>query len=401
MTSSLTAIDCFSGAGGITLGLMQAGFSVLASFDNNRRAVDTYKANFGNHIICEDARRLSGNQLLQLAGVRRGEIDLVAGGPPCQGFSVQRRGGETDPRNDLIFEFLRIVQEIEPKVFLMENVSALAGPKNRRLMDLFNSRAKSIGYCIDWSVVNSADYGVPQARKRLVIVGRQTTSALTDIFKAGADVKLRTVRDAIGDLPDPGSFALTGFHNHEPDNISELNRRRISHVPPGGGREDIPADLQLPCHAVSVEKAGHRGVFGRLWWDRPATTITTKCNSFTRGRFAHPEEHRNITMREAARLQGFPDDFVFIGGKVDIAHQVGNAVPPPMIAAIAHNISVELLTLGLPKDAFVELPSSSQETTETGAIREQHSIAVAEQSSRKSFALATGVIEHCDGMSFS
>jgi DNA (cytosine-5)-methyltransferase 1 len=149
-----------------------------------------------------------------------------------------------------------------------------------------------------------------------------------------------TVRSAIGDLPSPTSARALAerIANHEPDRVSELNRLRISHVPPGGGREHIPPELRLPCHQVSVDRAGHRNVYGRLHWDEPAGTITTKCNSFTRGKFAHPEEHRNITMREAARLQAFPDDFVFEGDKVAVAHQIGNAVPPPLGEQLARAV---------------------------------------------------------------
>ena len=131
--------------------------------------------------------------------------------------------------------------------------------------------------------------------------------------------------------------------NHQPDRISDLNRERISHVPEGGGRADIPYELRLPCHQVSVEVAGHRGVYGRLSWDQPAGTITTKCNSFTRGRFAHPVAHRNISMREAARIQSFPDDFVFEGSKVEVAHQIGNAVPPRLASELGKAIRSALL----------------------------------------------------------
>lgn len=390
MKQQFTAIDCFSGAGGLSLGLQQAGFQVLAAFDNNRIATTTYSANLGDHILLADARSLQGDDLLAISGLKRGEVDLVAGGPPCQGFSIQRRGDANDPRNELIFEFLRLVGEIAPKAFLMENVSALAGPKNRHLLELFCETARVQGYFVDWKVVNAAEYGVPQARKRLIVVGRKLKGTTADVFRSEKCDTVQTVRDAIGGLPAPGPYEVCGMHNHEPDNISDLNRLRISHVPPGGGREDLPSNLQLPCHAVSVEKAGHRGVYGRLWWDRPATTITTKCNSFTRGRFAHPDQHRNITMREAARLQGFPDDFVFSGGKVDVAHQVGNAVPPPLIKTVAENLKTELVH-ALSVKASLGLSVASTESTEAGISSEQHTLAVATQPSCKPGSLASGI----------
>ena len=181
-------------------------------------------------------------------------------------------------------------------------------------------------------VLDAADYGVPQHRRRLFIVGEHEDMCGGFEFpvpthKPGS---YATVRQAIGDLPSPilHPELCHSFYNHQPDKISDLNRVRISYVPAGGGRADIPPELRLPCHRVSVDVAGHRNVYGRLEWNEPAGTITTKCNSFTLGKFAHPEENRNITMREAARLQSFPDDFVFEGSKVDVAHQVGNAVPP-------------------------------------------------------------------------
>lgn len=325
------AIDCFCGAGGFSLGLQQAGYEIAYAFDNNRIATETYRKNLGNHVLETDAQTVSGIDLRS----KFGEITLVAGGPPCQGFSVQRRGGEKDERKDLIFEFLRLVIEIEPLYFVMENVSALAGPRNKHYLDRLLCSAQEAGYQTVWKVLDASNFGVPQKRKRLFVVGSRRGKFT---FPAPTTLETRTVADAFSGLPEPGSAAARNYFNHDPDNISALNRERISHVPEGGGRENIPPHLQLPCHSVAVDKAGHRGVYGRLTWGKPSGTITTKCNSFTRGRFAHPVQDRNITMREAARLQSFPDHFQFLGGKVDVAHQVGNAVPPPLAKAIAEAI---------------------------------------------------------------
>lgn len=325
MNASVVAIDCFSGAGGLSLGMSQAGIEVRYAFDSDQAAVDTYSANLGGHAQCISVNDVAG-PIIRKRLASEG-CDLVFGGPPCQGFSVQRRGEATDSRNELIFEFLRIVVEAQPKIFLMENVAALAGPRGKAYLEKFQEKAEAAGYIISWEILNASDFGVPQNRKRLFVVGERSDLPITFSFPASQQSK-KTVRDAIGDLPNP--LDKHGIPNHQPDNISSANRERISHVPQGGGREDIPMHLRLPCHRVSVSKAGHRGVYGRLHWDQPAGTITTKCNSFTRGRFAHPVENRNITMREAARIQGFPDDFVFLGNKVSVAHQVGNAVPPPL-----------------------------------------------------------------------
>lgn len=329
MTKSPTAIDCFCGAGGMAIGLRRAGFHLAYAFDKDADAISSYKRNVGAHADVRSVEAITGEDLLSSAGLEPGQCSALVGGPPCQGFSRQRRGDDSDGRNALVLEFLRLVLEIRPKVFLMENVPAIKSARGIKYLDKIRRRASEAGYSTHVAVLDAAEYGVPQHRKRLFLVG---TLGLSFSFPAPTHVagSFVTVADALKGLPSPMSVpgAASAFPNHELDNISALNRLRISHVPPGGGRADIPPELRLPCHAVSVEKAGHRGVYGRLAWDRPAGTITTKCNSFTRGRFAHPEEHRNISMREAARLQSFPDAFVFDGDKVSVAHQIGNAVPP-------------------------------------------------------------------------
>lgn len=328
------AVDCFAGAGGLSLGLQQAGFRIAAAFDSDGIAQRTYCRNVGPHVIVAKAEELSGRDLIQ-SGC---SIGLVAGGPPCQGFSRQRRGTDHDGRNALIADFIRLVIEIRPTMFLMENVSAISGPRGEVLLSELKQTAEDAGYFVHMRVLNAADYGVPQNRRRMFVVGELVDSGIHFRFpKPTHDpASYRTVRDAFSGLPSPITAPDLSIliPNHQPDRISDLNRIRISHVPEGGGRADIPAHLQLPCHRVSVDVAGHRGVYGRLSWDLPSGTITTKCNSFTRGRFAHPVENRNITMREAARLQGFPDDFVFEGSKVDVAHQIGNAVPPTVAYAL-------------------------------------------------------------------
>lgn len=333
------AVDAFCGAGGLSLGLKRAGFDIQFAFDNNPRAIATYRKNIGDHAHVLDSKDVD-------AGVIQAKfpVALVAGGPPCQGFSVQRRGGGDDARNELIFEFLRLVKDIRPKLFLMENVAALASPRNAEHFEQLLKRANAMGYNVEAKVLNAADFGVPQTRKRLFILGVRKDLGHVITLPQGRVMasEWRTVHDAIGDLPEPRSMHGRLYSNHLPDKISDLNRERISHVSPGGGRSDIPERLRLPCHAVSVEVAGHRGVYGRLDWNKPAGTITTKCNSFTRGRFAHPTENRNISMREAARLQSFSDDFVFEGGTVDVAHQVGNAVPPVLAFEIAAHLMSQL-----------------------------------------------------------
>lgn len=331
------AIDAFSGAGGLSLGLHAAGFEAAVAFDNDQHALTTYAKNLPGATLLRSAEDVSGEELLSYLPPAQRSVALLAGGPPCQGFSRQRRGPDDDDRNLLVGEFLRLVREVQPSAFIMENVAALGGRRGRAALDQLMTGARTAGYEVQAQVVDAVDFGVPQRRKRLFVVGTPPGSSFSYPRAEGGSDTWRTVRDAIGDLPDPFDQPNEArlIANHEPDNISELNRARIRHVPEGGGREDIPVELRLPCHRVSVAQAGHRGVYGRLSWDAPSGTITTRCNSFTRGRFAHPSADRNITMREAARLQGFPDDFVFHGGRVEVAHQIGNAVPPPLATALA------------------------------------------------------------------
>lgn len=329
------AIDCFSGAGGLSLGLKQAGFQVKWAFDYSEPAISTYKKNLGAHAVCANAEDINVGRLLDQLQLSPGECDLVAGGPPCQGFSVQRRGADSDPRNDMVLKYFAMIRGIRPKFFLLENVPALQGPRGNRFLNELRKQAAEAGYAVHTAILNAADFGVPQLRKRLFVVGELTEALSYFNFPPPSyqPESYKTVREAIGDLPSP-TLNSGVIPNHELGQISELNQTRISYVPPGGGREYIPDQFKLACHRVSVAVAGHRNVYGRLPWDRPANTITTKCNSFTRGMFAHPESNRNITMREAARLQGFPDNFVFLGNRVDVAHQIGNAVPPPLAKAV-------------------------------------------------------------------
>lgn len=328
-----TAIDTFAGAGGLSLGITWAGFDIRCAFDNNKYAAATYRRNFTHPFLEKSVENISGEELLRLSNLKKGELVLLAGGPPCQGFSVQRRGEDNDPRNMLVLEYGRLIAELRPVFFLMENVVGLKNRRGKTFLAKLISIAESLGYECQTKVLDAVGYGVPQFRKRLFVVGElPLDGGLYFQFPKPTHQpeEYRTVRDAIADLPPPPEDFTDhpDWPNHRRERLSEINRLRISYVPQGGGREHIPPELQLDCHKISVEKAGHRYVYGRLAWDKPAGTITARFDSFTRGRFAHPEEDRTITLREGARLQTFPDWFVFEGPKVEVAKQIGNAVPP-------------------------------------------------------------------------
>lgn len=331
----LSAIESFCGAGGTALGLREAGFDIKLAFDNDPMPVETYRYNLGSHCRVMDAGRVKGEDLLSLAGLKRGQLDLFSGGPPCQGFSKQRRGAAflQDPRNRLVLDFARLVSEIHPRAFLFENVAIFGQKRGLPLIEEIGDMLAD--YSITCLQVCGSDFGLAQTRGRFLMIGIRGDQADATPVLDTSD-KVVTVRDVIGDLPPPPDDCSEHprFYNHQKCRITALNEERFSHVPQGGGWQDIPWDLRLPCHQVAdVRSGGWSDVYGRLSWDGRCPTITVGFDSFTRGRYGHPEQHRAITPREAARLQGFPDDFRFLGNRTHVRTQVGNAVPPPLAKA--------------------------------------------------------------------
>lgn len=330
-----TAIESFCGAGGMSVGLGQAGFDVRFAFDNDPVSVRTYAANVGPHVSGMDAASVSGDELLERAGLTRGQLDLFSGGPPCQGFSKQRRGAAAldDPRNGLVREFARLVEETCPRAFLFENVQIFGQKRGRVLIDELSERLS--GYDVHDFFVCSSDHGIAQSRGRFLMIGLRSDLGAPPPLLPTSENRV-TVRDAIGDLPAPPDDYTEHpeVANHIQCKITSTNRLRISHVPQGGGWRDIPFELRLPCHQrVDTTKGGWPDVYGRLSWNGVCPTITGGFDSFSRGRYAHPEQHRSITPREAARLQGFDDDFRFLGNRADVRRMIGNAVPPPLARA--------------------------------------------------------------------
>lgn len=332
-----SAVDLFCGAGGLTRGLVAAGFRVVAAVDNWEPALRTYAANFARH-------RLIG---ADIAGASRGslhrqcvptDLDLVAGGPPCQGFSIQRIGADEDDRNNLVLAFGRLVLELAPRMFLMENVPGLFGSRGKSTVRRFIREMSVGGYETRSRVLDAVDFGVPQFRRRVFLIGwRRGLLSDFQFPNPPGRGRLRTVREAIGDLPSPpDDFSpMVGDPLHRRMRLSARNMERLRLVRPGGGFEDLPPELRVECHRKGPANIGHRYVYGRLDPERPAGTITARFDSFTRGRFAHPWENRNISLREGARLQGFPDDHIFLGTQEEIAAQIGNAVPPLLANSIA------------------------------------------------------------------
>jgi len=321
------AIDLFSGCGGLTLGLKQAGFRVVGAVEVDPLAVKTYKSNHKRISVWQsDIRKLAASKVMRSLEIESGEIDLLAGCPPCQGFSALRtRNGarwNRDKRNNLVRDMLRFIRVFRPKAVMMENVPGL---ERRRPFHNLCRGLKSLGYTVKSDVKDAARYGVPQRRRRLILLAGQGFN----IPFATKARRFRTVREAIGWLPKPGE---SGDRLHDKrEKRSKKVLKLIREIPRNGGsRLDLPRERQLKCHKRCN---GFKDVYGRMAWKDVAPTITGGCFNPSKGRFLHPDQNRAITMREAALLQSFPPDYRFDGsaGKQAVALMIGNALPPEFI----------------------------------------------------------------------
>jgi DNA (cytosine-5)-methyltransferase 1 len=326
----LTAVDLFAGAGGATTGLQQAGITVVAAIENDAQAAASYRANHPAVTLIEaDIRTVDPLILRKQLGLRQGSLDLLKACPPCQGFSSLAKGEIDEGRNDLVLDIARFVAEFRPRAILLENVPGLR--RDRRLADLLELLRKD-GYKFCQQVIDATSLGVPQRRKRLIVLGLSRTvrkavpQSLDVITAQEVRTKLQTVREVFDELRsnlDPG----------DPMNIHRKSSRqvqaRIKAVPINGSRFDLPKRHQLPCH-MKLSKRNATASYGRLRLDEPAPTMTTRCTTPACGSFIHPTENRGITLREAAALQTFPYDYRFVGSYQSIERQIGNAVPVRM-----------------------------------------------------------------------
>lgn len=333
------AVDLFCGCGGLTAGLKRAKFEVIGAVEIDKNSLETYEANHPEVVTwCDDIKDLKGSTVKRKLGLKKGELDLLAGCPPCQGFSTMRtlNGARSakDPRNGLIMEFLRFVEEFKPKAVMLENVPGLAGDKR---FDEFLGRMRELGYEGDPVILNAMDYGVPQRRRRLIYAAGLNRPAKL----ARSSKKVRTVRDTIGGLPPAGS-SRDAVHNTR-ENRTPKVLAFIERIPKdGGSRTDLPLEEQLECHKRCN---GFKDVYGRMAWDKPAPTITSGCHNPSKGRFLHPEADRAITLREAALLQGFPKSYKFPtrNNKQITSLMIGNALPPEFIKRHAEAIKRSVL----------------------------------------------------------
>lgn len=339
-SGSHTAVDLFSGCGGLSLGLRQAGFRVAAAVEIEPKAQATYRLNHPDVQLYEaDIRKLDPLAMLTKIGLNVGDLDLLAGCPPCQGFSRLRTRNQAtsvlDARNDLVGDFLRFVTAMQPKCIMLENVPALAD--DGRFKRMCKSLDKA-GYRYMVRVLDAADYLVPQRRKRLILLASRVHLPAI----ANREDRRMTVREALAGLGAPSSSKDT-LHAI-PERRTRAVRDLIALIPKNGGsRSDLPRKHQLECHKRSD---GFSDVYGRMAWDDVAPTITSGCHNPSKGRFLHPSYNRNITLREAATLQGFPKDYQFDAshGKESIALMIGNALPPPFIQAHARALLQGILS---------------------------------------------------------
>lgn len=334
--NSPVTVDCFSGAGGLGLGFAATGMEAVLAFDSDGAAVATYNRNLGQVAEMLDVR--SPEVIERIARAVGARPHVFVGGPPCQGFSHQRRGEPSDPRNELVLRYAELAILARPTAIVLENVTDLDLPRGKHILQEYCRLLSSAGYTSFRHDLNSANFAVPQLRNRIIVVS--LPDALAPLYRPPdplTPTRWVSVGEALLDLPPPGAERA----NHVPASEGSLNRQRIAYVDMGQGRKSIPSDLQLPCHATSYR--GHRDVYGRLDWFSQARTLTAGFDSFTRGEYGHPFSNRSITPREAARIQGFPDWFEFLGNRAEVRRQIGNAVPPPLAFAVARAIKAVLV----------------------------------------------------------
>ena len=350
--SPYKAVESFCGPGGMSLGLGWAGFDVRVAFDIDEPSVATHIDNLPGHCFAADVRNIEGAQLMEMCGVKAGELALFAGGPPCQGFSKQKRGAHLgDQRNDLVLDYIRLVEQIKPRFLLFENVAIFGQLRGRHYFQEMQERLSE--YRLVPHFYNAANFGLPQTRERFVVVGQRRDQRGHFTIPKPTVRRWRTVGEVIGELPEPPEDCKEHpeLPNHHKTRITALNVERFSHVPQGGGWRDIPEHLRLPCHqGVDPTSGGWPDVYGRLRIDGQCPTITGGFDSFTRGRYGHPTQNRAITPREAARMQGFPDNYAFSGNRGDVRSQIGNVVPPPLAEAIG----IEILRALLASDGKID-----------------------------------------------
>lgn len=335
----MNAIDFFCGGGGMTKGLIEAGINVIFGLDSNPLCQETYENNNGIPYINRDVSQVTTEELLEEFPILLDNDELLmVGCAPCQPFSVLNPNNPNEHRSvNLLNEFGRIVQGVHPAHIMVENVPGLKG-RGEDVLQEFLDMLNAEGYEYDYRVINAKNYGVPQNRRRFVLIASRLFEPHIPPATHGDELlPYVTVYDAIHEYPAlRAGQSDENVPNHRAAGLSEINLQRLQATPVNGGsRTDWPAELWLNCHENFT---GHTDVYGRMVWGNVAPTLTVKCFSISNGRFAHPEQNRAISLREAAALQTFPDDYIFYGNLQEIGKQIGNAVPVLLAQRIAEYI---------------------------------------------------------------
>ena len=397
----LKAMDFFAGAGGLSEGLSQAGFDILLANEVNENYSKTLALNHPEtEVVTGDIRKLQPQGIRERLGLNPGELDLIAGGPPCQGFSINAPERSTeDQRNHLFWSYLGFVEEMKPKLVLIENVPGIVSFNSGETVRDILKALEDLGYRATLRILYAAHYGVPQTRWRTIFIGVRKDLGLspeelypkpthnapalanfankfdnlqlvltTEEVERTASLSHTTIADAIGDLPiiengkgtdslehTDGSLSsyqemLRGdqkvVHNHKCSRLGKVNLDRLKHIPQGGNWTDVPFEL-LPKGMQRARRTDHTKRYGRLNWQGLGSTILTKCDPHW-GAYIHPSQDRVLSVREAARIQSFPDKFIFKGKLSEQYEQVGNAVPPMLALALGRSLAEKLRVLSSP-----------------------------------------------------
>ncbi len=338
---AIKVVSLFSGGGGLDLGFKDAGYDIVWAIDNNKDAVNSYKRNVAADIICDDVTRIDIDSIP--------DCDVIIGGPPCQSFSLAGNRQCDDERGKLVWRYLDIIKNKTPKAFLFENVVGLLSAKDsdgNKILNQLLTAFQDIGYKLNWKLINAAEYGVPQIRKRVIIVGMRNHDFVFPETTHNVDGSIGkkayvTVEEAIGDLPMASS--ASDISEHEFPQMSELDKYIVSHVKPGGNYMDIPDEVNSVRIKRLKRDGGHTTCYGRMLPNKPSYTINTYFNRPNVGCNIHYKYNRLITVREAMRLQTFPDSYTIVSSSKQGKHLiVGNAVPPRLGYVLARQLAENL-----------------------------------------------------------
>lgn len=332
-------VDLFCGVGALSHGLKLSGFKIVAGYDVDSRCKHAYENNNDAKFLTRDVGKLTAEEIKAHYSGKRPTI--LAGCAPCQPFSSYKQRYEEDPKWNLVTKFATLAVSVQPDFITMENVPALLRYKEGQVFERFCKILQEGGYDVEWSVERCEKYGVPQRRRRLVVLAAK--SHHLGKLQPNAS-ELMSVREAIGELPPiEAGTSHPEDAMHAASGLTPINLRRIKASKPGGTWRDWPTSLRADCHLRPSGKT-YPGVYARMTWDAPSPTLTTQCYGYGNGRFGHPEQHRAITLREAAILQSFPDDYEFLPADekpsfTEVGRWIGNAVPVKLAQAIGNAIA--------------------------------------------------------------